>query len=357
MRACSLRILTALLGVVCLLALPALLTGCKGCRKSPDRPADTMGSPSYEADGTASAPAEGEYDPARYVVICTAEDLMAFNRAVNLDGYRFDGMTVIFLANVDMSRYTWTPLDGAKLAGVTFDGQGHTLSGLRFADYEYLAEAPPADADRGCGLVDVACGDLLFRNLTLAEARVTAYNHSVGSFVGAVKSGFVDFENCLVADFTVEGWMDWFHRDRGSGGHAVAMRVGGFVGYIGEGGRVRFDTCTAERLTLSGFHNLAGFVGYDGSGKLDASDFTSCSVKGAEITFSYCLAEAYTADQPQKFVSVFYNATDWTDSVTPCVAAGNRYADVTFYDWAEDSTAYTPEHFVSTTPEEANHDK
>ena len=357
MRACSLRILTALLGVVCLLALPALLTGCKGCRKSPDRPADTVEPFTCEAEDTAHTSANGEYDPTRYVVIRTAEDLMAFNRAVNLDGYRFDGMTVVFLADVDVSDYTWTPLDGAKLAGVTFDGQGHTLSGIRFAHHEYPADEPPADADRGCGLVDVAEGDLLFRDLTLSQVRVSAYDHSVGGFVGSVKCGSVGFEGCRVTDFTVEGWMDWFHRDRNSGGHTVAMRVGGFVGYVGEGGRVRFDTCTAEGLTLSGFHNLAGFVGYDGSGELDASHFTSCAVMGAEITFSYCLAEAYTADQPQKFVSVFYNATDWVDSVTPCLAAGNRYADVTFYDWAEDSTAYTPDIFQSTISQEANHDK
>ena len=151
--------------------------------------------------------------------------------------------------------------------------------------------------------------------------------------------------------------MDWFHRDRNQGGHSIAMRVGGFVGYIGEDGEASFRACTAEDLTLSGFHNLAGFVGYDGSGGLDASDFTACSVRDAHITFSYCMAESYTPDQPQKFVSVFYNATDWADSTAACAEAGNVYTDVIFYDWANDSTAYTPENFRSQTPEEADHDE
>lgn len=354
MKSCFLRILST---VLCALSLSVLLTGCGG--PSSDQPADPGAMTTYGAFGTemnGSASADKVYDPTQYVVIRTAEDLMAFNRAVNADGYRFDGMTVVFLADVDMSRYTWTPLDGAKLAGVTFDGGGHILSGLVLADHEYPADTPPADADRGCGLVDVAEGDLLFRDLILAHARVTAYDHSVGGFLGSVKAGSVRFEGCRVENFTVNGWMDWFHRDRANGGHSIALRVGGFVGYIGEGGQASFSDCTAEELTLSGFHHLAGFVGYDGSGGLDASDFTACAVKGAEITFSYCLAEAYTADQPQKFVSVFYNATDWADSTSPCLAVGNTYADVTFYDWADDCTAYTPENFRSITPEEADHD-
>ncbi len=353
MKSCFLRLLSMTL---CALSLSILLAGCGG--RSSDHPAPEV-STAQEAYGTeidGSSSADKVYDPAQYVVIYTAEDLMAFNRAVNADGYRFDGMTVVFLADVDMSRYTWTPLDGAKLAGVTFDGGGHVLSGLKFADHEYPVDAPPTDADRGCGLVDVAEGDLLFRDLTLSNAKVTAYDHSVGGFVGSVKEGSVGFEGCRVEDFTVDGWMDWFHRDRKNGGHSIAFRVGGFVGYIGEGGEVSFSDCVAEGLTLSGFHHLAGFVGYDGSGGLDASDFTACSVKDAEITFSYCLAEAYTADQPQKFVSVFYNATDWEDSTAPCLAAGNTYIDVTFYDWADGCTAYTPEHFQSATPEEAEHD-
>lgn len=347
--------LCAVLGV---LVLSALLSGCSGCGKPSDRAPVSDGSdltapskPLSPWEETTVEPAEQIYDPSLYVVIATAEDLMAFHRAVNRDGFRFNGMTVIFLDDVDMRDYTWTPLDGGKLVGVTFDGQGHTLSGLRFADYEYPLDAEPANADKGCGLIDVAEGDLFFRDLTLADSRVTAYDRSVGLFIGSIKQGLVRFENCHAVDFTAEGWMDWFHSDRTSGGHAVAMRLGGFVGYVDREGRVAFADCSVEGLTLSGFHHLAGFVGYDGSGTLDASCFSNCTVKGAEITFSYCLAEGYSVDQPQKFVSVFFNARDWADTTALCTAAENRYSDVFFYDWADNNSAYTPENFTSSRTE------
>ena len=332
-----------------LLLLSALLFPLTACGTSPS-PSD----PSSPAIGTSELTApETAYDPSLYVVIRTAEDLMAFNRAVNRDEYRFDGMTVIFLSDVDMQGYTWTPLDGARLVGVTFDGQGHTIENLTPADHEYPVDAEPDNREKGCGLVDVAEGDMIFRDLTIAHARVSAYDHSVGCFVGAIYGGRVTFEQCRAVDFRAEGWMDWFDRDREQGGHAVAMRMGGFVGYVGEGGGVSFDACAVEDLTLSGFHNLAGFVGYDASGTLDAADFTDCAVKGAAITFAYCLAENYTVDQPKKFVSVFYNAADWVDGLDACTSRGNVFEDVIYYDYANDSTAYTPTDFRSWSREEA----
>lgn len=333
------------------------LTACKSYGKPSARnESHTISMAETEAAPQGSTivdPADRTYDPALYVVIRTAEDLMAFNRAVNEDGYPFDGMTVVFLNDVDMGDHVWSPLDGQMLAGVTFDGLGHTVSNLRFADYEYPLDAEPDHDGKGCGLVGVATRDMVFRDLTLAHTSVTAYDHSVGNFVGSVYGGTVTFENCRSVDFTAEGWMDWLDRDRDRGGHAVAMRMGGFVGYVGEGGRVKFTGCSAEELSLSGFHNLAGFVGYDGSGELDASAFADCRVAGADITFSYCLAENYTAEQAKKFVSVFFNGADHTDNLDDCAVLGNRFEDVTFYDWADDCTAYTPEHFRSWTREEA----
>jgi hypothetical protein len=285
------------------------------------------------------------HDPETDVVIRTAEDLMAFNRAVNMDEYDFAGVTVVFRNDIDMTGYTWTPLDGARLKGATFDGQGHTVRNLTLADYEYPLDAQPDNADKGCGLVDVAEGDLLFRNLTLANTRVKAYDLSVGNFLGGIRAGFVRFENCRSVSFTAEGWMDWLNRNPADGGHSIAMRMGGFVGTVGPSGQVSFAGCTAEGLTLYGFHNLAGFVGYDESGQLEASAFSDCRVSNARITFSYGLSEAFAANPDDTFVSVFFNDRDHQNHTAPCLAAGNSFENVVFYDWADDCTAYTPENF------------
>ncbi len=347
-----------LCALLCTSLCPAL-TACKSYGK----PSAQTHGPDAAASESATAmqaenaidPADRTYDPDLYVVIRTAEDLMAFQRAVNRDGYAFDGMTVVFLNDIDMADYEWEPLDGAKLSGVTFDGRGHTVSRLRFSDYAPASELL-AD-EKGCGFVGVATGDLTFRDLTLSHTAVKAYDHSVGNFVGSVVNARVTFSNCSSVGFTAEGWMDWIHRDPAQGGHAVAMRLGGFVGCIGEDGEASFDGCAVENLTLSGFHNLACFVGYDVGGALNAADFTNCAVANARITFSYCLAEGYTADQPKKFVSVFFNSRDFADTTAPCTAAGNTYTDVCFYDWADDGTPYTPEQFLSHPQEEAdNHE-
>lgn len=338
------------------LTATAVLTAV-GCKKPSGPASDIPGNTVTSAlsDTISSDTPETAYDPEHVVVIRSAEDLMAFHRAVNLDEYSFQGMTVIFLDNVDMNGYEWQPLRGEGLGGVTFDGQGHTVRGLRFPDYEYPTDSEPSNHEKGCGFIGVTTDDVTFRNLTLAHTSVRAYDHSVGNFIGAVQGGCARFENCASVGFTAEGWMDWFDRDPTQGGHAVASRMGGFVGYLGNDGQVDFSGCHVKDLTLDGFHNLAGFLGYDGTGTVTARQFSNCSVRGARLTFSYCLSEGYTADQPKKFVSVFFNATDWRDNLRACATFGNGFEDVVFYDWAEDCTAYTPTEFRSWAGEEETH--
>ena len=314
------------------------------CQQAAD-PTQTL-APAVTAAVTAAA-TTAEYDPLHDVVIRSAEDLMAFNRAVNRDEYDFSGMTVVFLRDVDMGDYTWQPLNGHCLANVTFDGRGHTVRGLRLPDHE-LAEATAT----GSGFVDVTSADITFRNLTLEDTRVTAYDHSVGNFIGAVRGGTATFEGCRSLRFTADGWMDWLNRDAATGGHATSSRLGGFVGYIGTDGSACFTDCAVEDLSLRGFHNLAGFVGFDGSGTLTPEGFTRCALRRATLTFSYPLAEDFEADQPEKFVAVFYNAVDWRDTLDPCLRSGNAYEAVTYCDWANDGAVYTPEHFRSGAGEE-----
>ncbi|MBQ9151867.1 MAG: hypothetical protein IJX72_06420 [Clostridia bacterium] len=299
-------------------------------------------------------PADMEYDPELYVVIRTAEDLMAFNKAVNEEGEYFDDMTVIFLDDIDMTGYTWTPLDGMGLFGVTFDGQGHTISNLQFADYEYEAGSGISNSDKGCGFVGAASGDLTFKDLTFDNSKVNAYDQSVGNFIGSLKTGYAVFENCKSLNFTADGWMDWNNQSRENGGHSISMRLAGFIGHILGGGSAVFTDCTVENIKLSGFHNLAGFVGYDGAGMLDEFAFTNCVVKNADFTFSYCLSENYTVDMPRKFVSVFYNGTNWVDNIDACVEMENSFEGVSFYDWTDDNAEYTPSDFRSWTQEEAD---
>ena len=311
-----------------------------------------------EDDETTEAPTEGgdetqdpgDYDPETHVVISTPEDLMAFNKAVNEDMEYFDDMTVVFTADIDMTGYEWTPLDGNALFGVTFEGNGHTISNLKFVDHDPEQGTPASEI--GSGFVGVAPCDMTFQNLTIDTASVTAYERAVGCFVGVQTNGYIWFENCYVKNFTADGWVDYANQNRDEGGHPISFRLAGFVGH-NMAGQLGFLNCHVENIKLSGFHNMAGFVGY-GSVTLDDFAFENCSVKNADFTFSYCMADAYSIDMPRKFVSVFYNGAQWVDNIDSCVDLGNTFEGVSFYDYTADNAEYTPSDFRSWTQEQAN---
>ena len=365
------RICAWLLCMVLCLSCVAVLASCDMGENQPQDTNPTTDAPTDEpteapTDTPTEAPTDeggedgtddgngGAYDETMVVSIGTAEELMAFNKAVNEDGEYFDDKVILFTADIDMTGYTWTPLDGLGLYYVTFDGQGHTISNLQLADYEYEKDSGISNSDKGCGFVGAACSDMTFKNLTFDNTKVTAYDQSVGNFVGSLKTGFISFENCKSLNFTADGWMDWNNQNRDEGGHSISMRLSGFIGHILGGGQASFTDCAVENIKLTGFHNMAGFVGYDGAGALDQFAFENCSVKNAEFTFSYCLSESYVVDQPRKFVSVFYNGSNWVDNIDAVTDLGNTFENVSFYDYTDNNAEYTPADFRSWTQEEAD---
>ncbi len=369
---------------LCFALLLTAALGLAACTETPDEPAkdsateapatipDTDdGATEAPTDDATEAPTDDATEPEEtepetfdysdsdvYVTISTAEELMAFATTVNAAAADLDSevdwydKTIVILEDIDMTGYEWTPLDSTLLDGVTFDGKGHTISNLTFKTHE-----PPAGtlADSiGCGFVGVNRSNLNFRDLTLSCVRITAWERAVGAFIGLNNtSGFVSFENCHVEDFVVDGWCDYNNQDRDNDGHPISFRIGGFVGH-NMVGWLDFTDCTAKDLEFSGFHNLAGFLGYD-NGNTDAYCFENCHVEDARFTFSYCLSDSYTVDMPRKFVSVFFNdAHKWADNIDEVVENGNSYKNVTYYDWTDNNKAYLADEFRSWTREEAD---
>ena len=298
------------------------------------------------------SPDDTEYDPELYVVIRSAEDLMAFNKAVNEDMEYFDDMVVVFTADIDMTGYEWIPLDGNALYNVTFEGNGHTISNLKFIDHDFPSGTPASEM--GSGFVGVAPVDMTFQNLHFDTVQVTAYERAVGCFVGVQTEGSIWFENCSVKNFTADGWMDYNNQDRENEGHPISFRLAGFVGHNMAGG-LGFLNCHVENIKLSGFHNMAGFIGY-ASSTIDEFCFENCSVKNLECTFSYCLSASYTVDMPKKYVAVFFNHFQWVDKTQDCLDMENSYQDVYYYDWTNDNAEYSPVDFSSWSQEEADAD-
>lgn len=302
-------------------------------------------------DGTTDGSGDtGDYDPEYTVVINTAEDLMNFNKAVNEDGEVYFDMTIVLTADIDLTGYTWVPLDGYAFDYTTFDGNGHTISNMEII--HQVESGTPAD-QIGAGFVGVARGDIYFEDITFDNCKVTAYERAVGCLIGCVTGGFMSFENVYVKNFTVDGWMDYANQDPANDGHPISFRSAGFIGHIMvPGSTADFINCHVDTIKLSGFHNMAGFIGY-ASDAIDEYCFEECSVSNAEFTFSYCMSDSYTIDMPRKFVSVFYNSVNWADNIDYVLENGNTFSSVSYFDWTDDNAEYTAGEFRSWTRDEA----
>ena len=285
--------------------------------------------------------------------IGTAEELITWANTIIEDGTEYSEIIINFTADIDMSGYNWIPLDGAYLDCVTFEGNGHTISNLTIEGTDNPIPDAIHDFAFGFGFIQNAEYNLTFQNLTFDKVNITAWERHVGVFVGNVYGDArLTFENCHVSNFNLAGWVDSNNQDKQNGGHSISFRVAGFVGGM-FAGTIEFTDCTVKEGSMSGWHNLAAFVGYDATGNLDADCFTNCRAENIEMTFSYFLSDAYRPDDSRKFVSVFYNANDWVDNIGDVNEAGNTYNGIYFIDYAN-QTVYEPDNFRSWTYEEAH---
>ena len=126
--------------------------------------------------------------------IASCDDLLLFRKMVNEKGMYFLGETVVLDKNIDMvSVENWTPIGNApekKFAG-TFDGQNHTISGLKITGGSYV------------GLFGYL-GAATVQNVALVGANVSGVKR-VGALVGQI-AGNATIKNCsLDATSSVAG--------------------------------------------------------------------------------------------------------------------------------------------------------
>ena len=362
------RIITMLLATMLVLSLAATMFACDQGTENPEvttetptdvpteapsetEPEETTPeetTPEETTEDKSSQPVEGAIN------IGTAEELIAWANTILEDGLDYMDVTINFTADIDLAGYNWIPVDGAFLDCVVFEGNGHTISNMTIEG----TDEPYMDASHGYpygfGFIQNAEYDLTFRNLTFDNTHITAWERHVGVLIGNVYgNAWLSFENVHVTNTTVDGWMEYKNADEDPSEHSISFRVAGFVGGV-FAGTLEFVDCTVKEAKLSGFHNLAGFVGYDATGALSADSFTNCHVENIEMTFSYCMSNSYTADQPRKFVSVFYNSSDWVDNIDDFDETGNTFKGIYFIDYTDPDAVYDPNNFRSWTYEEAH---
>ena len=157
------------------------------------------------ADPVLAKGADGKFHIASY------DDLLLFRKMVNEKGMYFLGETVVLDKDIDMvSVENWTPIGNApekKFAG-TFDGQNHTISGLKITGGSYvglfgylgaatvqnvaLVGANVSGVKRVGALVGQIAGDATIKNCSLdATSSVAGSDSNTGGLIGEASGSIV----------------------------------------------------------------------------------------------------------------------------------------------------------------------
>lgn len=168
-------------------------------------------------------------------LIGAPDELMWFNKNAKMtDSAK---LTADICINEDMNAevstlYEWTPIgkyDSAKRYAGTFDGGGHTVSGL------YIATS----GIKNTGMFGYAKKDSKISNLTLSDSKISG----TGNYTGGIAGEAYDMENCHVTDtVTVSG----------------AAYVGGVSGY--QDGTI--TQCSSAAVVVATGSYVGGVTGY-----------------------------------------------------------------------------------------------
>ncbi len=179
------------------------------------------------------------------IVLATANDLKAMAAMVNADKDKFAGKTIVLENDIDMLGEAFTPANIWNPENKSvFDGNGKTIKNVVNPLFHNAT-------------VDI-------KNLTVESASIVG----TGSFKGAIAGTlYGNVENCHVKGATIESTSE------------KGIRIGALVGMHNSG--VMTD-CSAEDITLKGYHNVGGLVGT--VNETSNRVYTNCTVKNATIT-------------------------------------------------------------------------
>lgn len=222
--------------------------------------------------------ASGDGTQASPYLIRTADQLRAFAGSLN-NKINYAGKYVALDADIDVSDAAWTPIGGSEWAFAgTFDGQGHTISGLTVGS----ADAPRAlDGDNlFIGLFGVLEKTAVVRNVVLKNvAFYTSYEAT--AYVGGV-AGYLNgsgeknvYTGAVVDGCSVSGTIS----------HTSAKGnqfVGGIAGMQYKGAVINSASFADLSCTvLSGdLAEVGGLVGLNNRG-LVANSYADCTVYGS----------------------------------------------------------------------------
>ena len=224
------------------------------------------------------------------IEISTFEELCNFRDKVNA-GATYEGMTVKLMADIDISSRAWTPIgveyrkyikENSPVFRGTFDGQGHTISGLTNTGFEITSiykkckgsnTTTPNDYGEYVfgffgSIVNATIKDLNMAKVNIDMACDTE-NKALGDSVGAI-AGFAGGDSCTITNC-----------------HVLSGKINGFDATAGIIGRVHtkavneapgttvISNCS-NAATVTSSRRAAGILGYTNI------DLNGVSIKNCE---------------------------------------------------------------------------
>lgn len=191
----------------------------------------------------------------------TAEELAGLASLVN-SGTNFSGVNVYLDSDIDLGFYEWIPIGNATYAfNGTFDGDGHTVSGLKInASYDYV------------GLFGNATGKIC--NLKIEQANVyvkrdykyvsIACGYSKGVLNDITTDGFIEAPKAnyvgAVAGMTAPAATEYTNLTNNANINAQTS-VGGIIGYIEASGILQTNYIK-NTGSIKGVSQVGGAFGY-----------------------------------------------------------------------------------------------
>ncbi len=203
-----------------------------------------------------SSPSQGKYsggtgEPNTPYRITTPEDLNDIGKYTEDWGSHFVLTDDINLTGYSESNFNLIGVDWEDFFSGVFDGNGHTIS-----NFTYNFSGP-----YNMGLFRYVSGSSAqIKNLTLVDPNIDAgTGDSVGALVGRILGG-ATVSNCHI-----------------QGGHVRANYGNGIIGGLAGSNSGLISDCSAH-ITVTGYGNTGGYVGYWGGGWLALIEARSANV-------------------------------------------------------------------------------
>ena len=223
----------------------------------------------------------------------------------------FNGMTIVLAYDINLGGNEWTPIGtGVKFQG-SFDGQGHTIKGLKVTERHGDAQA---------ALFGSIAGTSEFKNVVIDEACIkypaNGKDYYAAAIVGTLYGTHV-FENITVKNSTITG----------------NNKVGAIFAHDGSSTQITIDNCHVDNCYIASEDTadggcVGGLIGYYATGREGKPNtISNSSVKNSTIVGINSTNSGKRANS--EFIGSILTNDAMVLNIVDCVVENNEFSQTT----------------------------